>query len=92
MKAEIILEVVIVTLLTISSLLRLFTYLGFIYLASWSLKSIKIESILRKNHVGEVRLLFLFLAIAIGYAVGSFFLLVADQLNSFVGLLLQLAN
>lgn len=54
--------------------LAILSHMIFIFLSFWALKAVKIESWIRKGHVREARLLYVFLAIAIGYSVSSFFL------------------
>ncbi|UJF16553.1 DUF1146 family protein [Jeotgalibaca sp. MA1X17-3] len=56
------------------SLLTLLSHMVFIFLAFWALKALMIEKWIRKGHVREARLLYFFLAIALGYTVSSFFL------------------
>ena len=58
----------------IYSALGIVTHLVFIALAWWSLQALNYEKFLKKNHVGQARLLFILLAIALGSMVGNFFL------------------
>lgn len=54
----------------ISMVLSLFC----IGLSFWSLQSLRLDQLFRKNQVAHARMLYLLLSIAIGSAVSSFFL------------------
>lgn len=54
----------------ISMVLSLFC----IGLSFWSLQSLRLDQLFRKNQVARARMLYLLLSIAIGSAVSSFFL------------------
>lgn len=56
------------------SLLKLLSHMVFVLFAFWALKALRIEKWIRKGHIREARLLYFFLAIALGYTVSSFFL------------------
>lgn len=60
--------------LGINSLLSIVSHLLFIGMSWWALQALDFERFLRKNRVAQARLLYLFLAIAIGSAVSNFFL------------------
>lgn len=55
-------------------MLEIISHMVFIFLSFWALKSTRIETWIRKNHVPEARLLYFFIAIALGYNVSSFFI------------------
>ncbi|AZP03249.1 DUF1146 family protein [Jeotgalibaca ciconiae] len=55
-------------------LLKLISHMLFIFLSFWALKAVRIEKWIRKNHIPEARILYVFLSIALGYLVSSFFL------------------
>ena len=57
-----------------SGLFGIVSHLVFIGLSWWALQAINYEKFLRKNRVAQARLLFLFLAIALGTMVSNFFL------------------
>lgn len=56
------------------SLLGIVSNLIFIALAWWALQSLNFEKFLRKNRVGQARMLYILLAIVIGSIVSDFFL------------------
>lgn len=56
------------------SIFGIVTNLIFIGLAWWALQSLNFEKFLRKNRVGQARMLYILLAIAIGTTVSDFFL------------------
>ena len=55
-------------------LLTLLSHMVFVFMAFWALKAVRIEKWIRQGHIREARLLYFFLAIALGYTVSSFFL------------------
>ncbi len=52
----------------------LLSHMLFILISFWSLKAIRIEKWIKKGHIREARVLYLFLSIAIGYTVSTFLL------------------
>jgi uncharacterized integral membrane protein (TIGR02327 family) len=56
------------------SIFGIVTNLVFIGLAWWALQALDFEKFLRKNRVGQARMLYILLAIAIGTVVSDFFL------------------
>ncbi|MFB3165516.1 DUF1146 family protein [Neobacillus sp. 179-C4.2 HS] len=56
------------------ALLSIFSHLVFIALAWWALQSIRLDKLLKPNHVFQARLLYILLAIIIGSSVSNFFL------------------
>ncbi|SEK45265.1 conserved hypothetical integral membrane protein [Carnobacterium iners] len=56
------------------ALISLISHILFIVVTFWSLKGLLIEKWIKKNHIQQARLLYLFLSIAIGYLVSSFFI------------------
>ena len=54
------------------ALISLISHITFTLIAFWALKGLMIEKWIKKNHVKQARLLYLFLSIAIGYLVSSF--------------------
>lgn len=56
------------------ALLSIFSHLVFIALAWWALQSIRLDQLLKPNHVFQARLLYILLAIMIGSSVSNFFL------------------
>ena len=55
------------------SALSIVANLVFIGLAWWGLQALDFEKFIRKNRVGQARLLYILLAIAIGTTVSNFF-------------------
>jgi uncharacterized integral membrane protein (TIGR02327 family) len=56
------------------ALLSIISHLLFIALSWWALQAIRLDKLLKPNHVFQARLLYILLAIFIGSAVGNFFL------------------
>ena len=54
------------------ALISLISHMAFTLITFWALKGLMIEKWIKKNHVKQARLLYLFLSIAIGYLVSSF--------------------
>lgn len=54
------------------ALISLISHITFTLITFWALKGLMIEKWIKKNHVKQARLLYLFLSIAIGYLVSSF--------------------
>lgn len=60
------------------ALLNIISHLLFITITWWSLQAIKIDSLIKPNHVLQARVLLILLTICIGTGVSNFFL---DYLN-----------
>lgn len=58
----------------IQAIATLISHIFFILIAFWALQAVRIEKIIRKYHVTQARILYLFIAITIGYTVSSFFI------------------
>lgn len=58
----------------IQALLSIFSHIFFILLSFWSLQALRPDTVIRKNHVPQGRILYLLVSIAIGYTVSSFFI------------------
>ncbi|QED49705.1 DUF1146 family protein [Cytobacillus dafuensis] len=56
------------------ALLSIISHLVFIALSWWALQALRIDQILRPNHVIQARVLYILLSIAIGSTVSNFFL------------------
>ncbi|MDN3018024.1 DUF1146 family protein [Paenibacillus sp. BSR1-1] len=56
------------------ALISIISHLVFIALSWWALQAIRLEKLLRPNHVFQARLLYILLAIFIGSSVSNFFL------------------
>jgi uncharacterized integral membrane protein (TIGR02327 family) len=56
------------------ALLSLITHLVFIAIAWWALQAVRLDKLLKPNHVFQARLLYILLAIVIGSSVSNFFL------------------
>ncbi|MDP4162934.1 MAG: DUF1146 family protein [Bacillota bacterium] len=56
------------------ALLGIITHLVFIALSWWALQAIRMEKLLRANHVVQARVLYILLAIVLGSSVSHFFL------------------
>lgn len=60
----------------VDTLVRIFSHFAFIYLAFWGLQSLRLDILFKKGqqYYKQMRVIFLFLAILIGYNVSSFFM------------------
>jgi uncharacterized integral membrane protein (TIGR02327 family) len=60
----------------VDAILRLVSHFIFIYLSWWALQAFRIDTLFKKGnqHNNQIRFIYLFLAIAIGFTVSSFFL------------------
>jgi uncharacterized integral membrane protein (TIGR02327 family) len=56
------------------ALLSIFSHLVFIALTWWALQCIRLDKLLKPNHIFQARLLYILLAIVIGSSVSNFFL------------------
>jgi uncharacterized integral membrane protein (TIGR02327 family) len=56
------------------ALVSILSHLAFIALAWWALQAIRLDKLLKPNHVFQSRLLYILLAIFIGSSVSNFFL------------------
>jgi len=56
------------------ALLSITSHLLFIAISWWALQAIRLEKLLKPNHVFQARLLYILLAIVIGSIVSNFFL------------------
>lgn len=69
----------------IDAVLRIVSHFAFIWLAFRALGSIRTDTFFKAYHNSQIRILFVFLSIMIGYLVSSFFLeLIALCKNIFV--------
>lgn len=60
----------------VDTLVRIFSHFVFIYLTFWGMQSLRLDILFKKGqqHYKQMRMIFLFLAIFIGYTVSSFFM------------------
>jgi uncharacterized integral membrane protein (TIGR02327 family) len=65
--------------LGVHALISIFIYLVTIGLSFQIMKSLQIEKIIRVNRTFAAQLLLIFLAIALGYLVGTFFITLIDM-------------
>jgi uncharacterized integral membrane protein (TIGR02327 family) len=56
------------------AVLSILSHLIFIALSWWALQAIRLDKLLKPNHVFQARLLYILLAICIGSLVSNFFL------------------
>lgn len=68
----------------IDAIIRIFSHLAFIYLAFWALQSLRVENIFRKYMQSQVRMLYIFCAILLGYTASNFFLEVIALVKNFI--------
>ena len=56
------------------SLVTLISHIFFIGLSFWGLQSLRIDHLFKKNHVQQVRVLYIIIAIVLGFFLSRFFL------------------
>ncbi|WML55245.1 DUF1146 family protein [Neobacillus sp. PS3-12] len=56
------------------ALLSLLSHLVFIAISWWALQAVRLDKLIKPNHVFQARLLYIILAIIIGSSVSNFFL------------------
>jgi uncharacterized integral membrane protein (TIGR02327 family) len=56
------------------ALLSLLSHLVFIAISWWALQAVRLDKLIKPNHVFQARLLYILLAIIIGSSVSNFFL------------------
>ncbi|MEH7110389.1 MULTISPECIES: DUF1146 family protein [Bacillaceae] len=56
------------------ALVSIISHLVFIAISWWALQAVRLEKLIRPNHVFQARLLYILLAIFIGSTVSNFFL------------------
>ncbi|WHY77435.1 DUF1146 family protein [Neobacillus sp. WH10] len=56
------------------ALVSILSHLVFIAISWWALQAVRLDKLLRPNHVFQARLLYILLAIFIGSSVSNFFL------------------
>ncbi|EPM6971864.1 DUF1146 family protein [Enterococcus hirae] len=71
----------------IDAIIRIVSHLAFIYLAFWSLRSLRIEMFFKKMHDTQIRMAIVFFSIFLGYTASNFFLeIISLCRNLFVSL------
>lgn len=63
----------------IHALVSLITYLVTITFSFKAVKGIRVDHLFKKDHIFEIQVFLLFLAISIGYLVGEFIIMLIDQ-------------
>lgn len=58
----------------VQSLMQISSHMFFVLMTFWAMRGLRIDTWLKKNHIIEGRFLYLFVSIAIGYTVSSFFI------------------
>ena len=58
---------------SIEQIVRFTSHLIWIYLAFWSLQSLNLQTLFKKQKASQIRVFMLLLAIGLGYLVSSFF-------------------
>ncbi len=69
----------------IDAIIRIVSHLAFIYLAFWSLRSLRVDAFFRSMHTTQIRMAIVLFSIFLGYTASSFFLeIIALCRNLFV--------
>lgn len=58
----------------IDAIIRIVSHLAFIYLAFWALQCVRIDAFFKALRTTQIRMVMVFLAIALGYTASTFFL------------------
>ena len=58
----------------VDAIIRIVSHLAFIYLACWALQSLRIDAFFKDLQTTQIRMVMVFLAIALGYTASTFFL------------------
>lgn len=74
-------------LIGIQAVYTVFSHLFFIGLSFWAIRALRFDALIRRNHIPQAQLILVFVAIAIGYNVSSFFLSMVTQAHNFIYLL-----
>lgn len=56
-----------------AAIVKLISTFGFVYLAFWSLQALNLQKIFKKGQINQIRILYLFLSVALGYLANEFF-------------------
>lgn len=70
----------------VHAVISIIIYLICIALSFQAVKNLQVEKLIRKGHIFESQIFLLFIAIALGYTVGNFFIALIDnslQLSNF---------
>ncbi|MBP2097905.1 DUF1146 family protein [Enterococcus rivorum] len=71
----------------IDAMVRIVSHISLIYLSFWALQSLKIEHFFKSYRTSQIRLVMIFLSIALGFTVSTFVLeLLALCRNLFIPL------
>ncbi|GEL67516.1 DUF1146 family protein [Marinilactibacillus psychrotolerans] len=62
------------TFIGIQSLITIISHITFILITFWALQGLRTDSLIKKYHIQQAKILYIFLSIAIGYTVSSFFI------------------
>jgi uncharacterized integral membrane protein (TIGR02327 family) len=55
-------------------IIAIIVYLCCIAITWWAIQAIDLTKIMKKNHVNQIRTLYIIVSIALGFAIGNFFL------------------
>ncbi|WP_028273496.1 DUF1146 family protein [Atopococcus tabaci] len=62
------------TYIGVQSVIELMSHFFFIFMTFWAMKGLRTDVWLKKNHIPQGRILYLFISIAMGYTVSNFFI------------------
>lgn len=68
----------------IEAIVRLTSHLAFVYLAFWSLQSLRMETFFKKAHSTQIRMTLVLCAIVIGFTASSFFMECLTLIQNFL--------
>ncbi|WP_416353047.1 DUF1146 family protein [Agrilactobacillus fermenti] len=60
------------------------SHIFFIVLSFWAIQSLRFDQIVKRDHIPQAQLILVFIAIAIGYNVSSFFISLVEQAHNFI--------
>ncbi|MBE9389477.1 DUF1146 family protein [Vagococcus salmoninarum] len=67
----------------VEALVRLTSHFAFIYLTFWAMQSFRTDTFFKRTNSIQIRMIFVLIAIAIGYTASSFFMECLELMRNF---------
>lgn len=68
----------------LQAVITIISHMGFIMISFYGLQAIRLEQFFKPNHVRQVQIVLMFLAIIMGYSVSQFFLEIISQARNII--------
>jgi uncharacterized integral membrane protein (TIGR02327 family) len=68
----------------LQAVISIISHIGFILISFYGLQSIRFEQFFKPNHIRQVQIVIVFLAIVMGYTVSQFFLEIIAQAKNVI--------